>query len=415
MGVCCICGQPLGAPSMAFFAPSDPAEETTGEEQGTQQQEDLLLTEECEVRLSMMRFNMLGVHHEAHILDDYTFLEGRRNNVSFWKEFETHGDSIVALNPSVFRDFKKQVENEVYNTAVANMQRTVAHRTVCACQRCNKAMTKTTEHTMAVFRCFHATRGCRHAPLFETRTLAAGAARKALQQIALYFTYEDQTWSAKEPDRLLKDTSLWRCVAYLNLWGTSPQGAGVRYLLVALFHAAHYIYLTESTFRRRFEFEAWHVYVWRSFYASRYNDQGTFFGMLQNQAASTFDIMQRTDGALWIRLLTSRFRGQRGALLVAEAQIDESALRFRMSALNREVHNERELLLFLRKSQNKDRKGDIEEAVKLFLNFFKFNLVAASAGGMQKQFWLFVSDIARSYRKIEKKNIIMVSPYYSSY
>ena len=397
MGLCCICGQPLAAPLQpipAAFNTDDADYHYNNSNAALLIEGDgRILTEECPVKMSLIRFNMLGDHHDAHILDDYTFLEGRRNNVSFWQEFETHQEEIKKLCPEVFESFEAQVHGKVYDTAVATMKRTVASLTVCACQRCNKAMTRTSEHTMAVFRCYSLTEDC-DSPFLETKTLSAGAARKMLQQIALYFDYESKTkqWASKKSDHILKDAALWRCVAYLHCWGTAPAGAGVRFLLIAIFHAAHYIYLTGSTFvSGSLSFEAWHVYVWRDLYLSRY-EPSTFFGMHQAEAGGIFNIFQKKEGASWVRYLMKKLRAiaQKGPLMVVEMKIDLDNLKLQMQTASKTVQNERTMLHFactkhrddfLRNSKSRleavppihSLSSPLEAGVKSWLSFFRYN------------------------------------------
>ena len=130
-------------------------------------------------------------------MDDYTFLDGKRNGTNFMKEIDAHFDEcILPLNTEAFDRFKGQVlnaDNGVYNSAVSNMQRSVVDRTVPACQRCNRAMYRAYEHSMAVYRCFHVT-AASDSPLLEgdaTRfalvrlgsTDATGATRFALVRL----------------------------------------------------------------------------------------------------------------------------------------------------------------------------------------------------------------------------------------
>ena len=80
-------------------------------------------------------------HQEAHVLDNYTFLEGRRSstttfNAELEKYYESH---IRKLNPGAFEAFKLQYP-AIFGDAVAIMQRTVSSCTVPTCTVCNKAM-----------------------------------------------------------------------------------------------------------------------------------------------------------------------------------------------------------------------------------------------------------------------------------
>ena len=179
--------------------------------------------------------------------------------MSFLKDFDTHfKDDVRPLNPAAFDHFKEQVAtnppSDVYNKAVTNMQRTVSDRTVPACQRCNKAMYRLYEHTMAVYRCFHVT-AASDSVLLEKKTKAAHNARKVVQQIAIYFLYDGAAWSAKSSAQLLLDAALWRCIAFLHSWGQTVLGGGVRLRLIALFYASFYIHAKGSVLQGTMSFE----------------------------------------------------------------------------------------------------------------------------------------------------------------
>jgi hypothetical protein len=188
--------------------------------------------------------------------DEYTFLE-RGKGSSFMQKIDEHFEAhIRQLNPEAFDRFKPQVLNAeaVYNTAVATQQRTVAERTVPACHRCNLAMNRMYEHSMAVYRCFNVT-AASESPLLETRTNVAHSARKVVQQIGLYFMYDGTTWRPKPGERMLLEAAMWRCIAFLFSWGRAPSGSGVRLRLIALFYASFYIHAKFSSLKKTMPFE----------------------------------------------------------------------------------------------------------------------------------------------------------------
>jgi hypothetical protein len=127
-GVCYVCGHCLKSPfsSDTMLDARDDAP---------------TLSELCPIRLCLLRFNALADHQEAHVLDNYTFLEGRRNTTTTFKaELEKYYEShIRKLNPGAFETFKLQYP-AIFDSAVAIMQRTVSSCTVPTCTVCNKAM-----------------------------------------------------------------------------------------------------------------------------------------------------------------------------------------------------------------------------------------------------------------------------------
>ena len=127
-GVCYVCGHCLKSPF-------------SGDTTLDSRDDGPALSEMCPIRLCMLRFNALADHQEAHVLDNYTFLEGRRSstttfNAELEKYYESH---IRKLNPGAFEAFKLQYP-AIFGDAVAIMQRTVSSCTVPTCTVCNKAM-----------------------------------------------------------------------------------------------------------------------------------------------------------------------------------------------------------------------------------------------------------------------------------
>ncbi len=255
-GVCYVCGTCLQAP--APYQPSDDAP---------------VIAEVCNIRLCLLRYGALADYEEAHVLDNYTFLKGRRDaSTTFEKELGLYYDShIKALNPIAFEKFKVALPS-IFGAAVVNMQRSVADCTVPACLACNKAMVKTYDHTMAVYKSFNVTANCASAEM-EGHTNKANNARKVIQQIALYFEHTaDGDWIAKPPHKILTDSALWRCMAFLNLW---RAGQGQRMRLIAMFYASFYIYHTVGG--GEYRFEEWHTKIWRPFCMKTFKS-GSFLG-----------------------------------------------------------------------------------------------------------------------------------------
>jgi hypothetical protein len=118
--------------------------------------------------------------------------------------------------------------------------------------------------------------------------------KKLLEQIALYFAWDGGKWTAKNDDQLLLDTSLWRCIAHIYSWGRT---ASFRSRLVALFHAANYVYL-KSTYRGLVSLEDWHIHIFQPFYMQHYA-ASSWFGLEQGEAGATFDLA-RKEGEHWV-------------------------------------------------------------------------------------------------------------------
>lgn len=172
-GVCYICGECIKAPRRAPQQQQSPSYYCCFDATAVENELSSIagnhiniigsdiLVEECPIRLCLLRFNMLGEYQEAHLIDDYTFLDGHRTETkkgSFWQKFEQQYDEgLHHLNPIAFERFKTQVPGDILAKATATMARAVSNRTVPACQPCNRAMYRLYEHTLAVYRCFHVT------------------------------------------------------------------------------------------------------------------------------------------------------------------------------------------------------------------------------------------------------------------
>ena len=324
-GLCLICGQPVAAPlyrqgasgrvALPRQQPQQRQEEDDEEEAfvAAIDSDGRLLTQECPVRMSLLSYNALGEFHASHILDDYTLIEVSRSKTSFRAEFAKHEALLRAANPHAVDLFKAKVLNEaseeakaLYSKAAGLGKRVIGELTVCACKRCNLAMNRIPAHAMAVYRCFSVTRDSDVALLEDTHSATANAAKKVIQQMALFFTpcYADDgvvvnDWRVKNEEQLLLDGALWRCIAHLSDWGGSPPAGGVRARLIATFHAAHFIFLKNSSLRDTdVDFTAWYTHVWRPFYMAQFPTPNTFFGMRQAEVARVFDFAFK-DGRRW--------------------------------------------------------------------------------------------------------------------
>jgi hypothetical protein len=198
---------------------------------------------------------------------------------------------------------------------------------------------------MAVYKNFALTEACENAAM-EERNIKANNARKVIQQIALYFDYFPSTekWSPKPSQRLLIDASLWRCLAFLNMWATSGC-VNQRSRLIAVFYASFYIYTIVGG-DAKMRFEDWHTHVWRKFCMETY-ESGSFLGY--NHMATPIDT----------RVVVARL--QHVAKQMALAVCDDPAPG--MS----QVYDERSLFDFMCAKKGADFGTD------RLLNFFTYN------------------------------------------
>jgi hypothetical protein len=377
-----------------------------------------LLTEECAVRMCLMRFNALATYHASHIVDEYTLLPLELTGKhGFREDFRRHEAALLQAHPQAMALFKSQVvmdtttttttattessSADLYNMGVALGKRVVQTRTVCACARCNMAMKREPAHATAVYRCFSVTRNSQ-SPGLEGSQIAATAAKKLVQQIALYFTpiwsrpqqhqgdsqpppYV-QAWTVKTDRQLLLDAALWRCIAHLQEWGRSPIGGGVRQRLVAIFHASHYVYLSSGSVQSRtMDLATWHLRVWRPFYMQTY-PANTFFKMRQAEVALLFDFSSQS-GERWEEILRGRLSAVVDAL---ETQPDGDArllafMRIEEEMSSASIADERGMLRFLTRPDSRvGRKVALDAAWA----FFRYCL----SGGTSTDFLLHQCD-----------------------
>ena len=400
VGLCCVCGQPIASPRLrATVALLPPPSKGGAETFAAIDSDARLLTEETPVRMALLRFNALAEFQAAHILDDYTFLANRRGNsggsvTPFRKAFVEQFAAIHAANPEALQLFKERVidapDPRILDMAIATQRRAAENLTFPSCHRCNRAMSREHAHTLAVYRCFPIT--CNSdVPLLEGNDNKALAARKVLQQIALYFRPVSSSdkrrnlvdWTSKPEDQILADGTLWRCIAHLTGWGASPPGGGARLRMIATFHAAHYLYL-HSTLRGALSFESWHVHVFRPYLMRTFETPNTFFGLRQTEVAAVFDL-SRKDGAVWERILHKRLAAVGLAMESQDRKAeDEPALlgrilQFEDQLAGAGVADEDALLQRMARMH-----GGMRPATHALLAFFRYNL----AGGHSADFFL---------------------------
>ena len=423
-GLCLICGQPVAAPLYrqgttgrvavaARAPPRKPANDDEDDEAfvAAIDSDGRLLTQECPVRISMLRFNALGEFHAAHIIDDYTLLEISRSKTSFRGEYAKHEPQIHAANPAAFELFKTKVlgkgpaAEQRYAEAAALGKRVIGDLTVCACKRCNLAMNRIPAHAMAVYRCFSVTRDSNVVLLEDTHAAAATAAKKVIQQVALFFTPVTSPagvttdWVVKSEDQLLVDGALWRCIAHLAEWGAASAGSGVRARCIATFHAAHYIYLTNSALRASdVDFTAWYTHIWRPFYMAQYPAPNTFFGMRQTEVARTFDFSLK-DGRRWEATLRATL-ARHGDALDAEIATHADALlrnlsRYEDALAAAAVIDERGLLEFV--CGGARVPSATHQKLQRWLGFFRYNLDGCfGAAFLTRQIGALQAEIGRA-------------------
>ena len=461
MGLCCICGQIMASPQSSLMmmmlgenasstAADDPNTNTNDDDPQQQQSIDTdgrLLTEENPIRLTLLRYNALADMQFAHIIDDYTFLEGKRNapkdHSVFKTELRTHFGRVRAANPAALDRLWRQIfpseplpsssasflsnpktkrpllasnknkkkaaggphphdhehekadddddDDRLYERAVSTQKRVVDNLTVPSCKRCNKAMDRIYSHVLAAYRCFSLTRDS-DVPQLEGREATTLMAGRLLQQIALYFAPppaatatttiidDDDTtaigWTPKTEHALLSDANVWRCIAHLWNWGQSPPGGGVRFRMVATFHASHFVYLN-SRMRGVMPFETWHVHVWRPFLMDTFPRANTFLGIEQAEAARRFDLTTSKRGAEWDAELRERLM-RIVARLDTHADDDDlvqRVVRFEQALAKASVTDEASLVLHLRRRY----EGETRRSLDVLLEYFRYNLSDSGA------------------------------------
>jgi hypothetical protein len=434
-GLCVICGQILGtkvsqATILSNQRPND--EDDYDEESSTTDKksrkknaesnskeilESTLLTEECPIRLTLTRFNMLGERQNCHVIDQYTFLDKNIDKTSFKYLLSLYQDQITKIDPAfsqLLTDLEKSsTEGEgqtVYEVASATCKRVADGFTISGCRRCNLAMNRPIVHCNAVYRCYQFTHD-KDITKLESNTLESINIKKVIQQIALYFDYvetpisssakqskskskkDPHLWVAKSRDKLVLEAALWRCVAHLCAWGVNGQ---FRFRLIAIFHASQYLYEI-SSIKWLVDFEEWHLHIFREFYMEAYEeDSNTWFGMTQRHVSITFDL-SRKNGPEWIDTVKTTMEYAGDALEKIYALKDFNKIQQFKDAMARQVKNEETLLRFV------SNKEGITRGVNRLFSFFKYNLSAPQEIPLLTRCKYFESELCKAYTNKNRK------------
>jgi hypothetical protein len=231
-------------------------------------------------------------------------------------------------------------------------------------------MDRSNVHAHTVYRCFELT--CTsNVPALENTGVAATAIKKVLQQIAFYFKFRpvEKVWAAKDAVSMLQDAAMWRCIAHLINWGKAGLCGGARFLSVALFHIAHYIYMhILSNGAESASFEIWHIHVWRPVYMATFREAG-FFGKTQEWAAAFF-VME--DGLQWVNAVRGMAMSFCQILIVSESR---GGLDLRGALAQGHINTEGALLhmLLARSSSHK-----LPKVIQTWLSFLRFNIASVS-------------------------------------
>jgi hypothetical protein len=369
--------------------------------------ESLLLTTACPIRLVMLGHNILGTRQNCHLVDRYTFLEKKIKGASFKEQFKKYKDFILEINP-VFTNFENDIEGSqtshpaltVYDEAAATCKRIADGTTISGCALCNKAMDRDIMHINATYRCFGPTKDADVAKL-EANTKESIAVKKVVQQIALYFVPTTTTatasvvWKAKSGEKLMLDGALWRCIAHLCAWGLSKQ---FRFRLIAVFHAAHYIYLT-SRVNGSIEFEDWHLHLFRDFYMKTFPDANTWFGLNLREVSPMFNLSKKW-GDQWLSLVKGRLDTIGGNM----DSIYEFKPLYKISQfqdeITRHVSNERSLINFVCSKNKKIDHRRVQEGLGRLLYFFKYNISSPREVILKNNCKLFEDDLCKVYQKL---------------
>jgi hypothetical protein len=389
VGMCLVCGQPLGLSASVGNVVKQEENDNEGDEQESLL-ERLSLQEECPFRLCMMRFRLLGKREECHIVDQYTHLEKRSAEERFDRVFEKRKEQVVAVAPDVYGRFAHDIfRTGEFEAALAICRRVAKPLTFSGCRACNVAMERSSAHANTIYRCFAQTRDANVAALEENKQESIKT-KKVLEQIALYFEWTGEKWIAKGDDRVLLDTCLWRCIAHIYCWGRTGK---LRSRLVAIFHAANYMYL-KSTFKGVVTLSDWHVHIFQAFYTQRYRDEksATWFGLHQGEAAGIFDLA-RKEGAQWVEHVTEKLERHVLPDLEAwtQARIQLSVVQAFVDQISTKVSSERELICFVA------RRHGISEGLESLYSYYVFNVRQQAA--YAEHFKRFMRELARVYQQ----------------
>jgi hypothetical protein len=401
-----ICGQPMGI-KIAGTGKQQQQGDLRQTEYGNKldgignHEDSLLLTTTCPIRLVMIGHNVLGTRQNCHLVDRYTFLEKNIVGASFKEQFRKYKDSILEISP-VFSTFEEDIQRvqtsslhvTVYDEAAATCKRIADSTTISGCALCNKAMDRDIMHINATYRCFGPTKDANIAKL-EANTKDSIAIKKVVQQIALYFVPTSTVWKAKSGEKLMLDGALWRCIAHLCAWGLSKQ---FRFRLIAIFHAAHYIYLT-SRVNGSIEFEDWHLHLFRDFYIKTFHNSNSWFGLSLGEVSSMFNLSQKW-GDQWLNLVKGRLETIGGNM----DSIYEFKPLYKISQFQDEitkyVSNERTLINFVCSKNKKVDHKQVQQGLDRLLYFFKYNISSPGEIILLNNCKLFEIEMCKVYQKL---------------
>jgi len=172
LGMCMVCGQPMGLKSRIAHQDNNRGDEVENEEFGLTLEnvvERMLLVEECPIRMAFIQFN-----------ESFGFL--MLKNEETFKGI----DKIRAFESFITQVIKSS--NEILETAIANCKRMGDNFLFAGCRRCNLSMNKPNFHVDTVYRCFEITKNM-NTPFLESRNVKAIKIKKLIQQIAFYFDF----------------------------------------------------------------------------------------------------------------------------------------------------------------------------------------------------------------------------------
>ena len=422
IGMCLICGQPVGLSesSINWYArqASEAGHDTpaVGEDidekgEGVNTEESMMermsLSEECPVRLCMMRFRLLGKREECHIVDSYTHLERGSSETRFNTVFNKKSAAIIKLGPA-YASFSETVitaaSSDVLNTALATCKRVAKPLTFSGCRACNIAMEKSSAHANAIYRCFPLTAKLNVKEL-EENTQESIKIKKILEQVALYFKWvptttaakeeaeEDEKghWEAKSDERIVRDTCIWRCVAHLYCWGRNNK---FRSRLVAIFHAANYMF-ERSTFKGFVTFDDWHAHIFQPYYMLHY-DATTWFGLSQTGAAAMFDFAEQ-HGKRWMAFVHRNLDELALPSLEkwAEKEVKISSILTFKDNFIRSVTNERQLVRFVAHKLGPD--AGIEKLYAYYL----FNISGKQDYAILEHAKRFIKELGKTFKQLK--------------
>ena len=416
-----ICGQPMGIlkRSNSYKNSRDYTEmdDEIGDAVGNEM-ESLLLTPECPIRQVMFAHNILGVRQNCHLVDQYTFLKKPKQSTSFKEIFEKNKSKLIEIDQAfatfaddIYKPLSDSTTKTPYDDAEATCKRVADSTTISACALCNKAMARESMHINAVYRCFSVTKDT-NIPELEANSQDSIRVKKLIQQIALYFQPNITIapsdpkkkkspvadtdakprivkWKAKTGENLLLDGALWRCIAHLCAWGQTNQ---FRFRLIAVFHAAHYLYQT-SSLNGSLSIEDWHMHLFRDFYMKMFPNPHTWFGMNQMEAATRFDISQKW-GDEWMSFITAKLQIVGINMENMYFKKDLTKISQFKDKVVRYVSNEQSLLNFF------CSKEEAEHGLNRLLLFFKYNIGSPGEVILVQNCKVFEENMCRAYRKL---------------